>query len=116
MYCLKLWCITRVFTGPTPIYVMFCSLRTDSFLNYHLYADDTQMFLSFDSSTSDLVFQHVPLPVSVISWMATSGCCDFKLLNQFKSNELLEIAIEVSFCSPYEELSMIVSHEDFCYG
>src|SRR5688572_26009065 len=48
--CLQLWCSTRwFFTGPASVYAIYHSLLTISSLDYHLYADSTQLFLSLYS-------------------------------------------------------------------
>lgn len=62
---------------------LFGSLLTDNCLGYHLYADDTQLFTSFDFSTFYLA---IKLFASISGNIKSCMACNKLLLNPSKAS------------------------------
>ena len=84
-----LWCTSRFRTWPTPFYSLYYSSwlgDLKKFLKYHLYAGDTQLYISFTPTNSALCLETLTTTFTdILSWMNLNKL----LLNPSKTEFLL---------------------------
>src|SRR6218665_3544075 len=71
---MTLWCPSRLRPGPTPFHTTPLShLIKSSSVDHHLYADDTQLFISFSrASFSTSIAQLLSVVNQISQWMSSN--------------------------------------------